>query len=77
MQFGYTVMYTNSVEESIEFFEKAFGCKHRFIHESGYGELETGITTLAFATHNLGISNLPNGYIKVDEPKPLGIEFTA
>lgn len=75
MQFGYTIIYTNSVEESIEFFEKAFGFKRRFIHESGYGELESGTTALAFATHNLGISNLPNGYIKVDEPKPLGIEI--
>ena len=61
MLFGYTIIYTNSVEESIEFFEKAFGFKRRFIHESGYGELEIGTTALAFATHNLGASNLPNG----------------
>ena len=76
MQFGYTIIYTHSVEESIEFFERAFGFKRRFIHESNeYGELETGATTLSFANHNLGSSNLPNGYIKVDEPKPLGIEI--
>jgi len=76
MQFGYTIIYTHSVEESIEFFEKAFGLKRRFIYEGGdYGELETGATALAFVTHNLGASNLPNGYIKTDSEQPLGIEI--
>jgi lactoylglutathione lyase len=75
MKFGYTIIYTNNVEKSIEFFENAFGFKRRFIHESGYGELDTGDTTLAFASHDLGSSNLPNGYIKTDSDKPLGIEI--
>lgn len=75
MKFGYTIIYTNNVEKSIDFFEKAFALKRRFIHESDYGELETGETTLAFATHELGSSNLPNGYVKVDSDKPLGIEI--
>jgi len=61
MKFGYTIIYTENVVKSIEFFEKAFGFKRRLIHESGYGELETGNTTLAFASHDLGLSNLPNG----------------
>ena len=75
MKFGYTIIYTADVEKSIEFFEAAFGLKRRFIHESGYGELETGATVLAFASHELGSSNLPNGYIQADEGKPLGIEI--
>jgi lactoylglutathione lyase len=75
MKFGYTIIYTDDIEKSIEFFEKAFGFKRRFIHESGYGELETGGTALAFANHKLGESNLPNGYIKINETKPLGIEI--
>ena len=75
MKFGYTIIYSNDVEKSIEFFENAFGFKRRFIHESGYGELVTGDTTLAFASHDLGSSNLPNGYIKTDSEKPLGIEI--
>ena len=75
MKFGYTIIYTKDVEKSIEFFKKAFGFKRRFIHESEYGELETGDTELAFASHDLGVSNLPNGYIKVDSDKPLGIEI--
>jgi len=75
MKFGYTIIYTEDVTKSIEFFENAFGFKRRFIHESGYGELETGSTALAFATHELGKSNLPDGYIKANEKLPLGIEI--
>jgi hypothetical protein len=52
---------------SVEFFEKAFGLERRFVHESGYGEMETGTTALAFATHDLGASNLPSGYFKASD----------
>jgi catechol 2,3-dioxygenase-like lactoylglutathione lyase family enzyme len=75
MKFGYTIIYTADVEKSVAFFELAFGFKRRFIHPRGYGELETGGTALAFASHELGSGNLPNGYIKADEGKPLGIEI--
>jgi len=75
MKFGYTIIYTDDVVASIQFFEKAFGLQRRFIHESGYGELETGSTALAFASHALGKSNLPDGYIRADEAKPLGMEI--
>lgn len=76
MKFGYTIIYVSDVNASLSFFEKAFGFKTRFIHESGYGELETGETTLAFASHELGASNLSDGYIAPDTSiKPLGIEI--
>ncbi|MEI7668944.1 MAG: VOC family protein [Pseudomonadota bacterium] len=75
MKFGYTIIYTDNVVKSIEFFEEAFGFKRRFIHESGYGELDTGSTALAFASHELGKNNLPNGYIKANSYEPLGIEI--
>ena len=76
MKFGYTIIYVIDVRASLAFFEKAFGLKTRFLHESGYGELETGETTLAFATHELGSKNLPAGYVAVDSsPNPLGIEI--
>lgn len=75
MKFGYTIIYTRDVEASVSFFEKAFGLQRRFVHESGYGELETGSTALAFASHELGKGNLPDGYIKVNEAKPVGVEI--
>lgn len=76
MKFGYTIIYVKDVHTSLAFFEKAFGLKTRFIHESSYGELETGETTLAFAAHELGSNNLPTGYVAVDSSsQPLGIEI--
>ena len=76
MKFGYTIIYVKDVNASLTFFEKAFGLKIRFIHESGYGELDTGETTLAFATHELGSNNLPAGYVAADSSsQPLGIEI--
>ena len=76
MKFGYTIVYVPDVHASVEFFEKAFGMKLRFVHESGYAEMETGATALAFATHDLGASNLPSGYVKASNSKePLGMEI--
>lgn len=76
MKFGYTIIYVTDVRASLNFFEHAFGLKIRFYHDSGYGELETGNTTLAFASHALGANNLPEGYVASDSStKPLGIEI--
>lgn len=59
------------------FFEKAFGIKASFIHESGaYAELSTGETALAFASEELGEMNLPAGYQKNRKGSlPLGAEI--
>lgn len=76
MKFGYTIIYVADVSASLAFFEKAFGLKTRFQHESDYGELDTGGTALAFAAHSLGASNLPAGYVRADASLvPLGIEI--
>ena len=40
MKFGYTIVYVPDVLASVEFFERAFGLKRRFVHESGYGEMD-------------------------------------
>ncbi len=77
MKFGYTIIYVADVSSSLAFFETAFGFTRRFLDESGdYGELDTGETTLSFANHSLGASNLPDGYVAADSfIKPLGIEI--
>lgn len=76
MKFGYTIIYVPDVSASLTFFEKAFGFQRRFLHESGtYGELETGETTLSFASHALGKMNFPSGHVAADSsPQPLGME---
>lgn len=68
MRFGYTILYVEDVGRSLDFYERALGVRRRFLHESGeYGELETGATALAFATHGLAASNLPGVYDSVAE----------
>ena len=78
MQYGYTIIYVSSVEETLEFYKKAFGFDIKFIHESkAYGELETGETTLAFVSHEMGDMNLGGKYSKANiNDKPFRIELT-
>ena len=76
MKLGYTIVYVPNVADSLTFFESAFGLSRRFLHESGdYGELETGETTLAFASHALGHANVPDGFVAASASHlPLGFE---
>ena len=57
MRFGYTILYVRDVERTVGFYERAFGLTRSFVHASGYGELETGATRLAFAAFELARSN--------------------
>ncbi|WP_327440418.1 VOC family protein [Pseudomonas donghuensis] len=77
MKLGYTIVYVPDVAASLAFFEQAFGLGRRFLHESGdYGELDTGATTLAFASLALGNSHFPGGVLAASESaKPLGMEI--
>jgi len=51
VQFGYTILYVDDVASTLDFYGKAFALPTRFLHDSGtYGELETGVTALAFAS---------------------------
>ena len=75
--FSHVIFYVEDLEKSVQFFEKAFGIKARFVHESGqYAELETGQTALAFAAESIGDSNLPDGYLRSRHKNPpLGCEI--
>lgn len=77
MKFGYTIVYVSSVTETLSFYREAFGFETRFLHESNqYGELETGETVLAFASHAMGEMNLDGNYQKIDPSTvPLGVEL--
>jgi len=77
MKLGYTILYVADVASSLSFYEGAFGLKRRFLHDSGtYGELETGETTLSFASHELAEENFPGGHIRASESiPPLGMEI--
>ena len=77
MKLGYTILYVPDVAASLDFCERAFGLRRRFLHESGtYGELDTGGTTLAFADHALGEANFAGGHVAAhSSPRPLGFEI--
>jgi lactoylglutathione lyase len=54
MKFAYTILYVQNVQQTVDFYESAFGLRRRFVHESGqYAEMETGGTALAFASEEL------------------------
>ncbi|MBL7716300.1 MAG: VOC family protein [Bdellovibrionales bacterium] len=58
MKLGYTLFYVDDVAAALSFYEKAFGLKTAFLHESGqYGELETGETKLGFVHHETAESH--------------------
>ncbi|TDK65513.1 VOC family protein [Sapientia aquatica] len=77
MKFGYTIIYVTSVPDTLAFYDKAFGFKTRFLHESNmYGELDTGETALAFASLEMGDMNLGDQFLPVQASgKPFGIEL--
>ncbi|MBL8277795.1 MAG: VOC family protein [Pelomonas sp.] len=79
MNFAYTLVYVADVAASLAFFERAFGLKTRFLHESGaYGEVDTGAsgTTLAFVDHATARESVQHDYVPADaSPQPLGMEI--
>jgi lactoylglutathione lyase len=77
VRFAYTIAYVRDVERSVAFYEQAFSLQRRFVDESGqYAEMETGETTLAFASNELGASNLPSGFQMNDPAEPpAGVEI--
>jgi lactoylglutathione lyase len=80
MKFAYTIIYVNDVLATVVFYEKAFGQRLRFLHESNmYAEMETGSTALAFAHHDMthlnGIPVRPN-YLVDKSAAGIEIAFT-
>ena len=60
IRFGYTICYVDDVRDALAFYEAALGLKTRFVNVEGemqYGELETGETVLAFASHALATAS--------------------
>ncbi|MEM9052051.1 MAG: VOC family protein [Bacteroidota bacterium] len=58
MKFAYAIIYVESVSETVEFYQKAFGFTKKFVTpERDYGELISGETTLSFGSNELRKSN--------------------
>ena len=77
MRFGYTILYVDDVAGTIDFYERASGISRRFIADDAtYGEMDTGNTTLSFASHTLASQFIPGGYRRNDPAdQPAGVEI--
>lgn len=52
MDYGYTIIHVPNVPKAVEFYEKAFGLTKKMMHKNEhYAEMNTGTTTVAFASH--------------------------
>lgn len=78
MKYTYTILYVENVAETLIFYENAFGFKPKLLTpEKDYGELNSGETTIAFASIELGNTNFKKGFKKITHsPKPFGVELT-
>jgi lactoylglutathione lyase len=76
MEFGYTIIYVDNVQQTMNFYNQAFGLQTKFLHESTlYGEMKTGQTTLAFAANALSeLNGLTISHNRL-ENLPAGIEI--
>ena len=79
MKLGYTIMYVESVADTIAFYERAFGFERGMVTPTNeYGELKTGDTRLAFAA-NAFVKTLTSvafeeaGAAKAAPPMELGL----
>ena len=78
--YGYTILYVENVEATLAFYVKDFGFTQKFITpEKDYGELETGGTTLAFASYTVAEYNSIALEKRKPEalPSPFEITFVA
>ncbi|WP_270087490.1 VOC family protein [Sphingobacterium sp. SYP-B4668] len=77
IKFAYTILYVPDVTRSIQFYEQVFGFVRKFVTpEKDYAELDTGDTTIAFASHSLAQNNLSAGYRASNiADRPFGIEL--
>ena len=77
MKLSYVILYVQDIEASVQFYQKAFGIKHKFTHEGGdYAEMDTGDTTLGFCAHDLAENLIGKNYVQATPHVPLGTQIT-
>ena len=77
ISFSHMIFYVKDIPTALAFYKKAFDITPKFVHESNqYAELNTGATSIAFASEALGQENVIGGYIKHDvHQKPFACEI--
>lgn len=63
MKFAHTSLFVSDVPQAVAFYEKAFGMRKRFMHESGqFAEMDLGEAVLHFAASEAVKANLTQGF---------------
>ena len=77
LKYAYTILYVEDVEQTILFYNKAFGFERKLLTpQKDYGEIESGATRIAFANFELGRSNFKNGFVASSlKQQPFGMEL--
>ena len=77
VNFSHVIFYVKDIQKALLFYKEAFDITPKFVHESGqYAELNTGETSIAFASEELGNYNLSQGYLPHDVKQvPLACEI--
>jgi lactoylglutathione lyase len=76
MRLGWVIVYVDEPPTAVEFYERTFGFKRKFVAPGGsYAELDTGSTTFAFASYELGEKNFPGGVRRAGD-QPANVEIT-
>jgi lactoylglutathione lyase len=74
-QLGWVIVYVPDVAAAIGFYEQAFGLERKMLApDATFGELQTGATTLAFASEELAESNFEGGFERPAE-RPFNFEI--
>jgi lactoylglutathione lyase len=75
-QLGWVIVYVPDVGAAIEFYEQAFGFERKSLApDASFGELNSGATTLAFATETLAESNFDGGFQRPAGERPFNVEI--
>eukprot|EP00898_Chlorokybus_atmophyticus_P006042 jgi/Chlat1/6439/Chrsp45S05953 len=76
-KYGYTIIYTENVEASLEFYNQAFGMKTKFMDPKRmWGELDSGETTIAFTPFEQREATLAGGIQHQDvQQRPPNVEL--
>lgn len=71
---GWVIVYVDEPSKAAAFYQETFGLTVRADYGE-YAEVETGSTTLAFASHTLGDENFPGGVHRPDPERPANVEL--
>jgi predicted enzyme related to lactoylglutathione lyase len=74
-QLGWVIVYVPDVDAALAFYEQSFGLERKSVApDASFGELDSGATTLAFASEQLAESNFEGGFERPGE-RPVNVEI--